>query len=51
MKPGMIETEPELSEDLLRGAAAISQFVYGDRGHRRKIYYLWATSKAYSVGA
>jgi hypothetical protein len=46
MKPGMIETEPELSEDLLRGAAAISQIVYGDRGHRRKIYYLWATSKA-----
>jgi hypothetical protein len=42
----MIETEPELSEDLLRGAAAISEFVYGDPDHRRKIYYLWATSKA-----
>ena len=42
----MIETESEFSKDLLRGAAAISEFIYGDRGHRRKVYYLWATSRA-----
>jgi hypothetical protein len=42
----MIETQVEFSKDLLRGAAAISEFLYGDPGHRRKVYYLWATSRA-----
>jgi hypothetical protein len=31
---------PEFSSDLLRGAAAIAEFLYGDRNHRRKIFYL-----------
>jgi hypothetical protein len=29
-----------LAEDLLRGADAIAEFVFGARGSRRKIYYL-----------
>lgn len=45
-KTPMNGTELHFSEDLLRGAAAISEFMYGERGHRRKIYYLWATSRA-----
>jgi hypothetical protein len=30
----------ELSSDLLRGAAAIAEFMYGDAEERRKIYAL-----------
>ena len=30
----------EFSSDLLRGAAQIAEFLYGDRNHRRKVFYL-----------
>lgn len=33
------------SDDLLRGADAIAEFIFGDRGGRRKIYYLAETSR------
>lgn len=34
-----------LSEDLLRGADEISDFVFGDKAQRRKIYHLAETSR------
>lgn len=40
----MTESELEFSKDLLRGAEAIAEFLYGDRRLRRKIYHLVATS-------
>ena len=33
-----------LADDLLRGADAIAEFIFGERGSRRKIYYLAETS-------
>ena len=33
-----------LADDLLRGADAIAEFIFGARGSRRKIYYLAETS-------
>jgi hypothetical protein len=30
----------ELARDLLRGADQISEFIYGDVKHRRKVYHL-----------
>lgn len=38
-------TECNLSDDLLRGAAAIAEFIYGHRRHRRKIYHLAQTKR------
>jgi hypothetical protein len=35
--------EPVFSDDLLRGAAEIAEFLYGDRKFRRRVYYLWAS--------
>jgi hypothetical protein len=35
----------ELADDLLRGADEISQFIFGRKGSRRKIYYLAETSR------
>jgi hypothetical protein len=35
--------EPAFSDDLLRGAAEIAEFLYGDRKYRRRVYYLWAS--------
>jgi hypothetical protein len=35
---------PELSKDLLRGAGAIAEYLFGDRRMRRKVYHLAATS-------
>jgi hypothetical protein len=32
------EAPETLADDLLEGAAAISEFVYGDRRKRRKVY-------------
>jgi hypothetical protein len=29
-----------LADDILRGADAIAEFIFGDKGSRRKIYYL-----------
>jgi hypothetical protein len=36
--------EPGLADDLLRGADEIATFIFGERGSRRKIYYLAETS-------
>jgi hypothetical protein len=38
------DTSHELAGDLLRGADAIAEFIFGARGSRRKIYYLAETS-------
>jgi hypothetical protein len=40
----MTEHDPELAQDLLRGAEEIAQFLYGDRELRRKVYHLVASS-------
>jgi len=37
---GRSTVEPGLGDDLLRGADAIAEFLFGDRRHRRKVYYL-----------
>lgn len=34
----------ELAGDLLRGADAIAEYIFGDRACRRKVYYLAETS-------
>lgn len=34
-----------LSDDLLRGADVLAEFVYGDRNQRRKIYHLKETGE------
>ncbi len=41
----MSETETEFSKDLLRGAHAIAEFIYGDKQYRRKVFHLASTSK------
>jgi hypothetical protein len=41
----MSETRAELSEDLLRGAYAIAEYIYGDKKYRRKVFHLASTSK------
>ena len=35
----------DLADDLLRGAEAIAEFLYGHRRHRRKIYHLAQTKR------
>ena len=37
--------QPRLGDDLLRGADAIAEFLFGDPRHRRKIYHLAQTSR------
>ncbi|EPY00619.1 hypothetical protein [Magnetospirillum fulvum] len=34
-----------LSHDLLRGAEEIAEFIFGDRGQRRKVYHLCEKSR------
>jgi hypothetical protein len=34
----------DIGDDLLRGADEIARFIFGERGSRRKIYYLAETS-------
>jgi len=41
---GPILDAPALGDDLLRGADEIAAFIFGERGSRRKIYYLAETS-------
>ena len=36
---------PRLGDDLLRGAGEIAKFLFGDRKHRRKVYYLAGDAK------
>ena len=37
---------PGLGDDLLRGAEAIAEFLFGDRRERRKVYYLTSEGRA-----
>ena len=39
------KTPNELADDILRGADEIAAFIYGERGLRRKVYYLAECSK------
>ena len=41
----MNDNDPQFAEDLLRGASAISEFIFGDGGQRRKIFHLAANSQ------
>ncbi len=34
------ETTQPLADDILRGADEIAKFIFGERGSRRKVYYL-----------
>ena len=43
--PATEEACPTLAEDLLRGADAISIFVFGDAKARRKVYYYAGEAK------
>lgn len=36
--------ETEFATDILRGAEAIAEFLFGDKSQRRKVYHLAATS-------
>lgn len=36
---------PALADDLLRGAEAIANFVFGNAKHRRKVYYYATDAK------
>lgn len=35
----------ELADDILRGADEIAEFIFGERGGRRKVYYLAECSR------
>lgn len=39
----MTSDNTPLADDLLRGADAIAEFVFGSAKHRRKIYYYYAS--------
>jgi len=43
----------EFAADLLRGAGAIAEFLFGDAGERRKVYHLSETSNlpVFKLGA
>jgi hypothetical protein len=47
MEPDTVphEMPQELASDLLRGADSIAEFIFGDRGSRRKVYYLAECTK------
>ena len=38
-------TPNELADDILRGADQIAEFIFGERGSRRKVYYLAECSR------
>lgn len=38
------DNDPEFSQDLLRGAAEIAEFLFGSRDLRRRVYHLNASS-------
>jgi len=40
----MSEGEAEFSRDMLRGADAVAEFLYGSKNYRRKVYHLAGTS-------
>jgi hypothetical protein len=37
--------QPPVSTDILRGAAEIAAFLFGDRKYRRRVYHLAGTSR------
>jgi hypothetical protein len=44
--PTISENTPnELADDILRGADQIAEFIFGERGSRRKVYYLAECSR------
>jgi hypothetical protein len=44
--PAVPQNKPnELADDILRGADEIAEFIFGDRGSRRNVYYLVASSR------
>jgi len=47
MEPNAIpqKTPSELADDILEGADAIAEFLFGSREQRRKVYYLAECSK------
>jgi hypothetical protein len=47
MQPNAVsqKTPSELANDILEGADAIAEFLFGSREHRRKVYYLAESSK------
>jgi hypothetical protein len=48
MDPNTVPNEKPLDEGderIIRGADAIAEYIFGDRRHRRKIYYLAECSK------
>lgn len=40
----MTDVDRAFSQDILRGAEEIAEFIFGDRAQRRKIYHLAASS-------
>ncbi|MEJ0047149.1 MAG: hypothetical protein WDN04_14305 [Rhodospirillales bacterium] len=40
----MSGADEDLAADILRGAEELAQFLFGDKGQRRKVYHLAATS-------
>lgn len=38
-------TSSKISEDMIRGAAAIAEYMFGDRRYRRRVYHLVQTSR------
>ena len=44
MHTALSDNDPEFSEDLLRGAAEIAEFLFGSRERRRAIYHLASSS-------
>ena len=49
----MTVLEPELADDILRGADEIAQYIFGDPKQRRKVYHLAANSNmpTFKLGA
>jgi hypothetical protein len=47
MEPSPVpqNTPNELADDILRGAEEIAEFIFGERGSRRKVYYLAECSR------
>jgi hypothetical protein len=39
------DTPNELADDILRGGDQIAEFIFGERGSRRKVYYLAECSR------
>jgi hypothetical protein len=43
--PSQKDASNELADDILEGADAIAEFLFGSREYRRKVYYLSECSK------